>query len=407
VQLSGDWWRGDTSLVITPKADPDTATPVASMHVPAPYGRLFMNQGPNGRMAYLSSMKENYDANGNFVNRRTQVQVVDLTNPAAPRLRGRVELPEEVWLGYRYWYWGSGDEVAQSGSTLAVHRYQQNYYYGGDCLGCGAPQTVDRSHKVFVIDLANPDEPRLASTVVINDMDWSWGLRAVGSDLFLSSYRSMQVDENWYQRYSMRRINIANPSSPVVSPEINIPGMFVNASEDGRYVYTLENFWHRTDNTTRTLFHTLALIGDRAYLRSSVGLEGYVNNVVVKGGAGYTSTSYGEQVPAANGRGTTWRQVSKLVTLDLSDPRNTRIAGQATLPYDYGYLQAVEGGRAFLGSGAGIFSYLVNDIRRPTYEDFFRTQGWAQNIVVDGSKAFVPSGYYGVQVLNLGGGAPR
>ena len=405
VQLSGDWYSGDTNVVVTPKSDPDTPTPVSALHVPAPYGRLFMN----GNFAYVASLRETTATNGT-TSRATQVQVVDLSNPLVPRLRGTVTLPEEVWLGYRYWYWGSGDEVVQVGSTLAFHRFQYPYYYGGgDCFDCpSGTGTVTRpTHKVYLVDLANVDAPRLASTVDLSTPDWSWGLRASGTNLYLSEYRSVQTNSRWYVRYAVRKIDIANPASPVVGTPINIPGVFVDASADGQYLYTLENYWDSTASSdqyygqNRTLFHTLALVGNRAYLRSSVRLEGYVNNVVIKNGVGYTSTQ--RYVPYVTAQGQTSSQsVTSLLTLDLSNPRATTVAGRADIPYDYAYLQKVEGGRAFLGSGAGIFSYLVVDPAHPRYEDFFRTQGWAQDIIVSGAQAFVPSGYYGVQVLALG-----
>ena len=38
------------------------------------------------------------------------------------------------------------------------------------------------------------------------------------------------------------------------------------------------------------------------------------------------------------------------------------------------------------------------------FEAFHRTQGWAQNIVVRDEKAYLPSGYFGVQTLELGDG---
>jgi hypothetical protein len=90
--------------------------------------------------------------------------------------------------------------------------------------------------------------------------------------------------------------------------------------------------------------------------------------------------------------------------VNLSNPYFLSILGQAEIPYDWAYLQKVEAGRAFIGSGAGIFSYLVTDPSQPTFEQFFRTQGWSQDIVVHGNRVFVPAGYYGVQVFQLGGG---
>ena len=81
---------------------------------------------------------------------------------------------------------------------------------------------------------------------------------------------------------------------------------------------------------------------------------------------------------------------------------NLRPAGRAEIPQRYVYLQKVEAGRAFLRGGPGIFTYLVDDIDNLEFEAFYRTQGWVRNIVLRDDKAYVPSGYYGVQVLELG-----
>ena len=68
------------------------------------------------------------------------------------------------------------------------------------------------------------------------------------------------------------------------------------------------------------------------------------------------------------------------------------------------WYKKLEGGRAFVGSYAGIFTYVLDEEAQPVFEEFFRTQGWAQDIVVDEDRAYVPSGYYGVQILELGSG---
>jgi hypothetical protein len=403
VQLAGDWYQGDTNLTVTPLSDPDTATPTAQIHVPAPFGRMFLN----GHLAYVASVQEQRDTQGNYRN-LTKVQVVDLQDPLHPVLRGSVTLPEEVWLGYRYWYWGSGDEVVQvNGSLLAFHRYRYNYV---DCYDCGGRGTgaSEQSHKIFLVDLQNPDAPVVASTVTLTDANWAWGLRSSGNLLYLSEFQQFERDGNWFARYFLRRIDVTQPARPVVLPGVNIPGMFLEASSNGQYVYTLESWWDSANGQSRTLLHALALVGDRAYLQGSVELPGYVNNVLVKGSAAFLTTQWWGETPRTGSGPTSSISDSQhhtvLVTVNLSNPSSLTLLGQAEIPYDWAYLQKVEAGRAFIGSGAGIFSYRVTDPAQPVFEQFFRTQGWSQDIVVHGNKVFVPAGYFGVQTFELGGG---
>jgi len=399
VQLVGDWYRGDTELIVTTIDDPN-GEPISRLHVPSPFGRMFLN----GNLVYISSLEDVTNAEGVVTSRVTKVQVVDLTDPFNPELLGSVTLPVEVWAGYGYWYWGWGDEaVLVGGTTLAFHRFP--FYYWFDCLACagglaGAGAEQEQEHKIYLVDLADPENPTLASTVVLDDADWAWGLKASGTRLFLSFYRAVLENERWMARYFLRIIEVADPANPDVRPGVNIPGMFVDAQPGTPIIYTHETWWDRGLSTTRSFFHALALDGDRAVLQSSVELEGYLNSIQVKDDAAFATTYRWEIVVEESVE--RWRNYSELISIDLEDPLALRLAGRAEVPQSYAYLQKVDGGRAFLGSGAGIFTYLVDDIDNLEFEAFHRTQGWTQNIVVRAEKAYVPSGYFGVQVLDLG-----
>jgi hypothetical protein len=407
VQLSGDWYRGDTQLTVTPLDDPDTPEPVAQLHLPSPYGRMFRN----GSFVYVASVHDVTDEAGAVIGNVTRVQVVDLSDPAAPRPRGSVDLPEAVWPDYGYWYWGWGDEAVQvNGSTLAFHRFP---YWGRGCFDCpfvegdaaagpaGGGYDYDPAHRIYLVDLSDPDLPAVASTVELEGADWAWGLEAAGTTLYLSFYQSFVEEDRWLARYYLERIEVADPAAPVVLPRVNIPGMFVEALPGTPYIFTLENFWDPEANRARTLLYSLALDGDRAILQSTAEIEGYAYGVEVEDGAAFTVSYWYESTPLEGGV-VGWESHLDLVAIDLSDPGAIRVAGRAEVPYSWGYLQAVEGGRAFIGSGIGILSYRVDDITAPEFEEFFRTQGWSQEIVVRGDRAYVPSGYYGVQVLELG-----
>jgi hypothetical protein len=338
------------------------------------------------------------------------VQVVDLTDPFEPQLRGAVTLPVEIWAGYGYWYWGWGDEAVLVGdTTLAFHRFP--FYYWFDCFACegglaggggGGGGEQEQEHKLYLVDLADADHPTLASTVGLDDADWAWGLKASGSRLFLSFYRAVLENERWMARYFLRIIEVADPANPDVRPGVNIPGMFVDAQPGTPFIYTHETWWDQTLAKTRSFFHALALDGDRAVLQSSVEFDGYLNSIQVSDHAAFATTYRWEVIVVESVE--QWRNYSELISVDLGDPLALRLAGRAEVPQNYAYLQKVDGGRAFLGSGAGIFTYRVDDVDNLEFEAFHRTQGWTQNIVVRDEKAYVPSGYFGVQVLDLGSG---
>jgi len=384
VQLAGDWYQGDTRLVITSKSDPNTTSPVASVHVPAPYGRLFMN----GDFAYVTGVVQTNGVS------KTRIQVVDLTNPAAPVVRGSVELPEAVWGSYGWYYWGSGDEVVQvNGSALAFHRYSWGWYYE-DCEGCGGSKP-ENQHKIYLVDLANPDEPNVASTVQLDNIHWAWGLRAQGNKLLLSDYESFRRSERWFTRYHLQQIDVSDLANPVVLSRISIPGWVVGTTPDGNGLFTLESWWDETSRNTRTTLHALELYQGLAYLQDSLALEGYLSNLQIEGGAGFaTSYDYRSYSNSYDYR-------TELVSFDLSRLDDLRLAARVKVPTDWGWIRKVAGGRVFIGGNAGIYSYRVDELAAPEFETFFRTYGWVQDVLVEGDTAYLPSGADGVQIADL------
>ncbi len=410
VQLAGDWWLGDTTLLTTPIEDPNTPTPVGEVHIPAPYGSMFTN----GSLAYITSVQEvppEPDSN-EAPKSATHIQVVDLSDPENPVERGSMILPEVIW-SYHGWYWGWGDEVVQvNGSTLVFHRYQYYWWYM-DCFDCAVagpwipPEPPE--HKVYVADLSDPDNPQLAATITLNERDWAWGLKASGTMVYISAYRTVEEEKGWAARYYLHRFDVADPENPVEYPAVNIPGFFVDATPDGKIIYTSENYWDRDYEKSYYLFHALELKEDQAVLLSTVELPGYANGFEVEDGAAFTVTRFwGYRIIDETTGSREYFREDHLVTIDLSNPQEIFIAAKVALSQlDYAYLQKVENGLAFLGHWTGLMVYDVSDITLPAFKEFFRTQGWTQDIVLRGDQVFVTSGYYGVQVLDLGtGGAP-
>jgi hypothetical protein len=420
IELSGDYYSTQAALSVTPLSNPDTPTPAARLPIPATYARMF----PSGSFAYLLTQEEVRDNQGTVTTYASRVRVADATDPLQPRLRGSLDLLQGSAAGYGFWYgpWGQ-EALLVDGSILAIYRSG----YGG------APAYVDaatasptvfspyekQSAALQMVDLSDPDAPMLASTVTFDDTAWTSGLRASGKILYLSGYQSVFLRaEGSFVRYELRRIDVSEPANPRLLPAVNIPGTFVDASLDGGILYTLEGWYDENTCREKTFLRVLSLEGDRAVLRSSIELPGYVAGIAVQGASAFAVTrewTYGPPggvSPAIADRAVTaepstmppWgggTGSSKLVAIDLTDPDAVRVAGQTEVPANYAHLQKVEAGRAFLASGIGVYSYRVDDLTQPRFEKFFRTQGYSQDISVRGDRAFVPSGYYGVQVLDL------
>jgi hypothetical protein len=374
------------SLVTTSLMDPDTASPPAELHLPAPYGRLFTN----GDMAYVAGV---LPWNGQ-TEPVTVVQVADLTNRTSPTLRGSVALPTSVTPAYDDWYWGYGDEVAQvNGSTLAFHQYSWGWYVCDGCPGWGAPDYPPNT--LYFVDMSNPDHPTVASTLQLSDWSWSWGLKAIGSTLYLPEYRASWHDNHYWAKYYLERFDASNPAQVVSLGQVNVPGQFISAS--GNTIYTLEQSWDDGASTWNTWLHALQLVnGSEAELLSTVALPGWVDNVIVSGNTAFCSTDLNTPNPDGS-----YTYTTDLLTVDLTNPSAIAITSTTTLPVSWGYLQSVQNGLALFGMYPGIIAYDVSNPWSPVFKAFYRTEGWSEELVVDGSNLFVPSGDYGVQIINL------
>ncbi len=376
VELSGDWYRGDTELVVTPPLDPDTAEPLARLHVPAPSARLFHL----GDVVWL--LARDWSTGSGWL------QAVDLSDPLHPALRGRLELPADQAATFGPGWWGYGDEATLVGSALAVHRFTSVSCGGGTC----APSDLVR-----VYDLSNPDQPSLSATVALPGSAWAWGLFASGRYLWLSHFEWTSVPRvaaaggmPW-GRYYADRIDLTDPTSPVLLPKINVPGVLFAASPDGQDLDTLETEWDGQRVTT--YLHGLDLTGDgKARLRGSAALAGYPSGAARLGGFAWAVTS-----DWTAGATTT----TSLAAVELS---SMEVRSRQPVDGAWAWLAKAAGGKLFLQAGwndQGVLVYGLADPAHPAFEQFARTQGWVQDIVVGAGVAYLPSGPYGVPVVSL------
>ncbi len=374
VQLSGDWYRGDTELVVTEQADPDAAVPLARVHVPAPASRMFQV----GSVTWLLAR--------DWSTGRGWLQAVDLTDPLHPVKRGTLELAGDEAVGYGPGWWGYGDEAALVGSVLAVHRFTYVTCVAAPCL------PID---ELRFYDLTDPDHPVRRASLAIPGGAWSWGLTASGNFLWLTHFEwgdalALPAAGGPWGRYYVDRVDLTDPSNPVLLPKINVPGVLAAASPDGRQLTTLETRW--SADTTSTWVHGLDLT-DRgtASLRGSVELPGYPAGSAQQGGTTWILTS-------------SWAAGASSLKLAAVDLASMTLASSQQVQGGWAWLQEAAGGKLFLQAGwndQGILVYDLADPGQPAFHGFHRTSGWVQDVVVGDGVAWLPSGPYGVQVIDL------
>ncbi len=378
VELSGDWYLGATEVVVTEALDPDAPVPLARVAVGAPMARMFQD----GDVVWLLAQ--------DWATGKAWLRAVDLSDPVHPALRGRLDLGPEEAGGYGYGgYWGWGDQALLVGHVLALHRaYWLLPLASGapGCAGCGNSSDVVR-----LFDLTDPDHPVRAGGVAIPGSAWSWGLAASGSFLWLTHYE--WESEPATVRYYVDRIDVTDPYQPALLPKLNVPGAFFAASEDGTRLWTEEPVppadW--TGDAT-TWVHALEVTGHgTARLLESASVAGWPGGSAVQGGNAWIQTW-------AWGGGT---GIARLAALRL-DPLS--VASVQEVQSQWAWILKATGGKLFLAAGwgdQGILVYDLGDPGRPDFERFVRTQGWVEDVVVEGGIAYLPSGAYGVPMVPL------
>ena len=420
VEVSSDFWDNDqdhSELRVVPKSQADETTTdpaLATLPIPGTNPTVFHA----GNMTYVVSNVRHEvacpagsysgapDGSGAPVcyNYTQAVSVVDVSGGTA-RLRGAAELPGAQYYGWGWgwgWYgcdgysWYYGSDIVQVGSKLAFRRWMPQYDANG---------YVDALESLFVVDASNPDAPTVGSTVVTDDRSGWWGnLRAVGDRLYASHYEWLEQPSYTGSVYAPGRvvyyvdqIDLSDPAQPKVGQRINVPGFLVGGSEDDpSLIYTMDYQWDGT--STHNEFAVLKLEGNRAYLQGHLSIPGYTGNVFVEHSTAYFSA----QTYTNDGNQTT--TAMRLFQVDLSDPANPVVLPSAASD-GWGWLLAVEGDRAFVTSGwynQGIDIFKLAHGQAPVYDQFVRTRGfWTSSLAVDQGQAFLASGYWGTQTIDL------
>ncbi|MFH2009996.1 MAG: beta-propeller domain-containing protein, partial [bacterium] len=236
IQLVGDWYSGETKIVIVPMGNPDLGAEVAELEIDAPYARLFTN----GNHVYvLHRDRESYE--------KLYLTPIDLSDPAAPVKRAALELPEGVfdYYGYYYgwWMWGYWgyprmDEVVQvNGSTLVFHAVR-SWAWCNDC----------EADRLIVVDLSTPDVPVIAAgdegdELRLDNRDWVAGLKVVDGRLYFTHYNVLNftdLDGRPMVRYYINHVDVSDPYAPVIGAPINVPGVLLGADHGRGEIYTVD-----------------------------------------------------------------------------------------------------------------------------------------------------------------------
>ena len=247
---------GGLALRLCPVSDLGNLNPLCEMDLDRNVTEWFL---AGSRVHLLASFYEIVQARYAY---RLQVTTIDVSDPLSPVLVGgctfgtgdyfyQGTITNNWWYGGfnyntmydmdRYYYWYGPAYYSPSSSAYAM---------------CDRSLAVLVGGTVYAVDLSGPLGPRLASSVAVGT-DYSSDVRAFGHCLYLTRYAyeisSDGQDSYMMTRYMLKRIDLSDPRSPLILPEVNIPGVPVGVSNDGLILYTDSSWWLANDTTVRTL----------------------------------------------------------------------------------------------------------------------------------------------------------
>ncbi|CAN98617.1 hypothetical protein sce8447 [Sorangium cellulosum So ce56] len=210
---------GGASLEIAPAASPGLAEPIArldgaALYTDAPGCQRYLGNArlfAHGQHVYVLAQT----GNAAF----TRLAIVDVGDPAAPRVVAQRDLPFSPGALYANpsgALVSAGDSVVQAGSTLVIRGVSDDGYYAFE---------EDRPpHEAWLdlLDLSDPLNPR-HSSVALPDGAGHTGLQLDGTTVLVSRWTPLPDDPS-RARFYLDRIDVADPSSPVVRAPVNVPG---------------------------------------------------------------------------------------------------------------------------------------------------------------------------------------
>lgn len=375
----------------------------------------------HGDKLLLLRRKDSGDPWGGYYESKADLLVLDFSDPKAPKLAGKLELPGFVQSHYSgcgmydHYYYGWGYTTrsftsTQDGLVLVQRHYE--WQSGSE----------RQWSTVTVIDLTDAQKPRVAfGPKELSGWSWSGEVLRDGVDphRFYLAVRQEVGDTkihglDWkLRRYFALPGRLEDGKVKWEAP-INLPGRLVASYPDGArrmfltrdYTYTLrpegEREWCGSASCnyeSHDRLHLLEASGQsQARLDDSKDLSGWRvetsltdgRRLLLQARPEYDYRSSAEQDYRA-----------RLLLFDLGAQRFDAGAELTFETYSLQLLTAKDGNLLLSLPGDGILTLDVKDVQKPRGLRFIRTLGWLHNVAFAGQRAWVASGHFGTQLVAL------
>ena len=371
----------------------------------------------------------------------TRITVVDLQNPETPRLAGKASSDAVggyfgggAWLEYDFMPYYQVSQVYVVGRSLVFSLLTNERMSLGQTTNCPEAKTAVpqecyhweqfrhwNRYRFVVLDLTDPDRPLFSDPIEMPRNEEAAGLHVEGQQLYVN-YKVPVLEKKDEQerslvRYYFKTIDLSNPRTPRISQAINIPGVVIGATSDGRTLYTRDLIWGE-GQSTRTTLNRLEVAGGLAFRKSSLAFLNRRVDKVILDGKGHAFVSHGENVIYYPGPGPVPEPLP--VAVDVADARVgiappmtagttlsiVAVGGEMRILSEFetdswSTLEEITRDRALFTVPGGLLMVNTADLYSPVPDAFFPLRGWSHNLVIHADTVWIPSGLYGIYRAGL------
>lgn len=375
---SNDPSRRQDKVELVPLSDADGSAPLASIPVTAG-ARIY---AVNNRLVVVSSKAADKAV-------ATTITTYDVSQPASPVQVGTFTTTELVpespmirpmdlricgiadlcWPGF------ITPEPIVAGNTLVfvgqTSRNSLNRYWS--------------SYALQVVDLGNPAKPALLPKVSLPETDEAVGIIQSGSALWISTKKpeAGATADQPQAKYYVRKLDLANSSSPVLGAAVNVPGQVMAAVGDT--IYSVDRTWN--GKATSTTLNVLIVSGNLAYLQASTALEKQEPSGLMVDGSKVVVMHY----DSVGQHG---------MSLYTAAEKSLTLASTTSLP-GYASLHMARQGKVLVQTWSGLLLFDVSQAQSPSAQSYFPAASWGGTVSVVGDVAYVPAYSHGIYQFNL------
>jgi hypothetical protein len=432
VRVASDWWTNAARLDVVPDNDPGRAEPLGKLDLTAAVGaddqgscygwgyfygaQLFALDAQRVALAWSSY---GYDGiadggggagGGGKPTPKTSVVVVNVSNPSAPVVEGKLSMPFSVAM---WGWWGTldgGKSVVQVGSRLVFRRIESTY-----------DNNVSIEHAwLEVVDLSNPASPQHTATIPQPD-GFGHSLLVKNGDQVLTSHWEPVPGMDGKVRFYLDQTQFPAFGPPLVGDSVNVPGALLSFDPATSHVLTMD--FHRSSLPGASAEQCYQLYGGGYWYDEASGSCSYLQRTLKLVNIGAAQVDLLDSENLAPG----FDPYNTQVTEDRvfaqgwvynQDPNQThyrvlvigdiggnqiQTATKDISNQEYLWAQASHGYHLILASynTPGIHDLDATDLANITVQKKGNVNGWVYSVSLDNDRALCSMGPYGLDVIDL------